>query len=72
MTPSDMEALSKDPEYVKSQKEYEELRMLLGSDSQKSSENDLTNLLPELSNAESKVSPEVIQTMMIQSMMQNF
>ena len=28
--------------------------MLLGSDSQKSSENDLTNLLPELSNAESK------------------
>ena len=72
MTPADMEALSKDPEYVKSQKEYEELRMLLGSDSPKSSENDLTNLLPELSNAESKVSPEVIQTMMIQSMMQNF
>ena len=46
--------------------------MLLGSDSQKNSENDLTNLLPELSNSESKVSPEVIQTMMIQSMMQNF
>ena len=67
-----MESLSKDPEFVKSQKEYEELRMLLGSDSQKNSENDLTNLLPELSNSESKVSPEVIQTMMIQSMMQNF
>ena len=67
-----MDSLSKDPEFVKSQKEYEELRMLLGSDSQKNSENDLTNLLPELSNSESKVSPEVIQTMMIQSMMQNF
>lgn len=72
ITPADMESLSKDPEFVKSQKEYEELRMLLGSDSQKNSENDLTNLLPELSNSESKVSPEVIQTMMIQSMMQNF
>ena len=67
-----MESLSKDPEFVKSQKEYEELKMLLGSDSQNNSENDLTNLLPELSNSESKVSPEVIQTMMIQSMMQNF
>ena len=72
MTPADMESLSKDPEFVKSQKEYEELKMLLGSDSQNNSENDLTNLLPELSNSESKVSPEVIQTMMIQSMMQNF
>ena len=72
MTPSDMEALSKDPEYVKSQKRIRRIENAVRKRQPKSSENDLTNLLPELSNAESKVSPEVIQTMMIQSMMQNF
>ena len=74
VAPSDeMKKLSKDPEFTQSQRELDELRMLLGNDnSSKSSSDDLMNLVPYMSGQDKNLSPEVIQAMMIKSMMPDF
>lgn len=71
--PSKMfEEVSKDPEYIRQKQEFEELQMLLGSDSVKSERNDMVDLLPYMSEqGDKKLSPEVIQSLMMQSMMGN-
>jgi hypothetical protein len=57
------------PEYIQQKKELDELNMLLGND-KSSNKNDITDLIPYLNEENSKnLSPEVIQTMMMQSMM---
>lgn len=58
---------SKDPDYIQSKKELDQLRMLLGSDSDKSSNDDMMDLV--MSGEGKNLSPEVIQTMMMKSMM---
>ena len=58
---------TKDPDYIQSKKELEQLRMLLGSDSDKSSNDDMMDLV--MSGEGKNLSPEVIQTMMMKSMM---
>lgn len=64
----ELDALSKDPEYIKSKQEYEELHMLLGGDSY--SKDNMSDFLPYMTEAGSKnLSPEVIQTMMMKSVM---
>lgn len=74
VAPSDeMKKLSQDPEFTQSQRELDELRMLLGNDnSSKSSNDDLMNLVPYMSGQDKNLSPEVIQAMMIKSMMPDF
>ena len=74
VAPSDeMKKLSQDPEFTQSQRELDELRILLGNDSNsKSSNDDLMNLVPYMSGQDKNLSPEVIQAMMIKSMMPDF
>lgn len=74
VAPSDeMKKLSQDPEFTQSQRELDELRMLLGNDSNsKSSNDDLMSLVPYMSGQDKNLSPEVIQAMMIKSMMPDF
>lgn len=74
VAPSDeMKKLSQDSEFTQSQRELDELRMLLGNDSNsKSSNDDLMNLVPYMSGQDKNLSPEVIQAMMIKSMMPDF
>ena len=74
VAPSDeMKKLSQDPEFTQSQRELDELRMLLGNDSNsKSSNDDLMNLVPYMSGQDKNLSQEVIQAMMIKSMMPDF
>lgn len=72
-TPSnDMESFLKDPQYQQAQREMNELRMLLGSDSQKNSNDDLMNLVPYISDKDKNMSPEMIEAMMVKSMMPDF
>lgn len=65
----EFERLSKDPEYIKQKQQFDELNMLLGNE--KTSESaDMMDLLPYMSEqGDKKLSPEVIQAMMMKSMM---
>ena len=72
--PSKMfEELSKDPEYIRQKQELEELQMLFGSETSKSErKNDMMDLLPYMSEqGDKKLSPEVMQSLMMQSLMGN-
>ena len=71
--PSKMfEELSKDPEYIRQRQELEELQMLFGSEKAKSERDEMMDLLPYMSEqGDKKMSPEVIQSLMMQSMMGN-
>ena len=67
-----MEEISKDPEYIRQKQEMEELNMLLGNDRNNNNRNDMMDLLPYMSEqGDKKLSPEVIQSMMMQSIMGN-
>ena len=67
-----MDEISKDPEYIKQQQEMDELNMLLGNDRNNNNRNDMMDLLPYMSEqGDKKLSPEVIQSMMMQSIMGN-
>lgn len=64
----ELEALSKDPEYIRSKQEYEELHMLLGGNSD--SKDYLDDFIPYMTESGSKnLSPEVVQAMMMKSVM---
>ncbi len=66
-----MDEISKDPEYIKQKQEMEELNMLLGND-RNNNKTDMMDLLPYMSEqGDKKLSPEVIQSMMMQSIMGN-
>ena len=72
--PSKMfEELSKDPEYIRQKQELEELQMLFASETSKSErKNDMMDLLPYMSEqGDKKLSPEVMQSLMMQSLMGN-
>ena len=70
-TQKEMESYTKSPEYLQSQKELEELRVLFGNDnSSKSSDDEMMNML--LTGNGKNLSPEVIQAMMQKSMMTDF
>ena len=70
-TQNEMESYTKSPEYLQSQKELEELRVLFGNDnSSKSSDDEMMNML--MTGNGKNLSPEVIQAMMQKSMMTEF
>ncbi len=63
--------IANDPQYIKSKQEIDELNLLLGNDKSQDS-SDLMSLLPYMSDSENKnqnLPPEVIQAMMMKSMM---
>jgi hypothetical protein len=61
--------IESNPEYIQQKKELDELNLLFGND-RTSKGNDVTDLIPYMNESNSKnLSPEVIQTMMMQSMM---
>ena len=65
---SEMDKLEKDPEYIRQKQEIEELNKLFGTKA--NGEGDITDLLPYATEQGSKkLSPEVIQALMMQSMM---
>ena len=63
--PSNLDKLSQDTEYREAQKELETMRMLLGNNSSNRNDRDFLDML--LSGDTQKMSPEVVQTMMMQS-----
>ena len=63
----DMNSIVNDPQYMKQKQELDELNMLLGND--KSSESDMMDLIPYMTEKNKNLSPEVIQTLMMKSMM---
>jgi len=67
-TAIDMESITKDPEYIRQKQEFDELNMLLGND-KSSDRSDITDLLPYMTESNKNLSPEVIQSMMMRSMM---
>lgn len=70
---NEFEKLKNDSEFQQSQRELNELRMLLGNNSTTESSNrDLTDLIPYMTEKDKNLSPEVIQAMMIKSMMPDF
>ena len=64
----DMDSIMKDPEYIRQKQEFDELNMLLGNEKSKD-HSDIMDLLPYMTEGDKKVSPEVIQSMMMKSMM---
>ena len=69
LTEEDWESIKKDPEFIKAQNEYREISAILGSDSSKEV-TDFSDILPYMNeeNAQ-KMSPEMIQNMMMKSLM---
>ena len=67
--PSNLDKLANNPEYARAQKELNEMKMLLGANSTKNNE-DFMDLL--LSGNEGNIPPEVLKTMMLQSITTDF
>ena len=65
----DIDAVTKDPEYIKQQQEFEQISRLFGSESSEN-KSGINDLIPFMKDNEN-ISPEVIQTLMMQSMMGN-
>ena len=61
-----MKDFSSDPDFMRAQKELDEIKMLFG-DNDSNESNSITDLLPSLMKEGENVSPEVIQTLMMQS-----
>lgn len=61
-----MKDFSSDPDFIRAQKELDEIKMLFG-DNDSNESNSITDLLPSLMKEGENVSPEVIQTLMMQS-----
>lgn len=69
---SEWEKITKDPEFIKQKQEIDELNMLLGNDKTNNKDN-MMDMLPYMSESGNKnLSPEVIQAMMMKSMMSDF
>lgn len=66
---NDMEALLNSPEYIENKKELDQIKMMFGENITGNSSDDFTKLLPALTKNGEKLSPEFMQTMMMQSVM---
>lgn len=68
---SELEKLEKNPEFIRQNQEIEELNKLFGTKA--NGEGDITDLLPYTTEqGDKKLSPQVIQALMMQSMMSDF
>lgn len=67
----DVADIFKSPEYIQNKKELDEIRMMFGDYNSNDSASDISTLLPQLAQDGQNVSPEVVQMMMMQSVMPN-
>ena len=67
----DFESLKNDPEFVRQQQEIDELNMMFGNNATSSDGNDITDLIPYMSGENKNISPEVVQTLMMKSVLGN-
>lgn len=67
----DVEDILKSPEYIQNKKELDEIKMMFGNYETNDSTTDITTLLPEIAQDGKNISPEVVQMMMMQSIMPN-
>ncbi len=67
----DVEDILKSPEYIQNKKELDEIKMMFGDYGTSDLTSDMTTLLPQLAKDDQNISPEVVQMMMMQSVMPN-
>jgi hypothetical protein len=67
----DVEDILKSPEYIQNKKELDEIKMMFGDYGTSDVSSDITTMLPTLAKDGQNVSPEVVQMMMMQSVMPN-
>ena len=67
----DVEDILKSPEYIQNKKELDEIKMMFGDYGTSDVSSDITTMLPALAKDGQNVSPEVVQMMMMQSVMPN-
>jgi len=65
----DVADIFNNPEYIQNKKELDEIKMMFGDYGTSDVSSDITTLLPQLAKDGENVSPEVIQMMMMQSVM---
>lgn len=71
---SEMDEFTKSPEYIQSKKELDQINILFGNNNSKETNesDEMTNLIMSSQNGKENVPPEVIQSMMMKSMMPDF
>jgi len=67
----DVEDILKNPEYIQNKKELDEIKMMFGDYGTNDVSSDITTMLPQLAKDGQNVSPEVVQMMMMQTVMPN-
>lgn len=67
----DVEDILKNPEYIQNKKELDEIKMMFGDYGASDVSSDITTMLPQLAKDGQNVSPEVVQMMMMQTVMPN-
>ncbi len=67
----DVEDILKNPEYIQNKKELDEIKMMFGDYGTSDSSSDITTMLPQLAKDGQNVPPEVVQMMMMQTVMPN-
>ena len=67
----DVEDILKSPEYIQNKKELDEIKMMFGDYGTSDLSSGITDILPELAKDGQNVSPEVVQMMMMQTVLPN-
>lgn len=67
----DVADIFNNPEYIQNKKELDEIKMMFGDYSTSESNSDVASMLSDMAKNEQNISPEVIQMMMMQSVMPN-
>lgn len=61
-----------DPEFIKSQQQFQEMSMLLGNKNNNNNNNNLMNMLPYMMNQGQNMNPQMIQAFMMNNMLPDF
>ena len=67
----DVEDIFKSPEYIQNKKELDQIKMMFGNYENNESNGDLSAMLPQMAKEGENIPPEVVQMMMMQSVMPN-
>jgi hypothetical protein len=67
----DVEDIFKSPEYIQNKKELDQIKMMFGNYENNDSSSDISAMLPQMAKEGENIPPEVVQMMMMQSVMPN-
>ena len=67
----DIADILNNPEYIQNKKELDQIKMMFGDYGTENSSTDITTLLPQMAEGGENLSPQVVQMMMMQSIMPN-